>query len=155
MGIFIGTVAMVGGYYLLVPDATTLLGHDGVAPEFPAPAAQAWKAVAEIFKYGLENMHPTHRALMVWGGALGIILVLLEKFLPKVKQYLPSATGLGLGLILPFQYPFAMLLGAIIGWAWHTRNKQQSETYLVPIAAGLIAGISIMGVIVAVVNLGL
>ena len=155
MGIFIGTVSMVGGYYLLVPDATTLLGADGVAPEFPAPAAQAWKAVAEIFKYGLENMHPTHRALMLWGGALGIILVLLEKFLPKIKQHLPSATGLGLGLILPFQYPFAMLLGAIIGWAWHTRNKTQSETYLVPIAAGLIAGISIMGVVVAVVNLGL
>ncbi|TNF37256.1 MAG: OPT family oligopeptide transporter [Deltaproteobacteria bacterium] len=155
MGIFMGTVAMVGGYYLLVPDATTLLGQAGQAPEFPAPAAQAWKAVAEIFKYGLDNMHPTHRALMLWGGGLGIVLVLLERYLPKMKQWLPSATGLGLGLILPFQYPFAMLVGAIIGWAWHTRNKQQSETYLVPVAAGLIAGISIMGVIVAIINLGL
>ena len=140
---------------LLVPDATTLLGTADHAPEFPAPAAQAWKAVAEIFKYGLDNMHPTHRALMLWGGGLGIILVLLETYLPKAKQWLPSATGLGLGLILPFQYPFAMLVGAIIGWAWHTRNKQQSETYLIPVAAGLIAGISIMGVIVAVINLGL
>ena len=155
MGIFIGTIAMVGGYYLLVPDATTLLGTAGHAPEFPAPAAQAWKAVAEIFKFGLDNMHPTHRWLMLWGGVLGIVLVLLETGLPKLKQYLPSATGLGLGLILPFQYPFAMLLGALMAWAWQSWRKQQAETYMIPIAAGLIAGISIMGVIVAIVNLGI
>jgi uncharacterized oligopeptide transporter (OPT) family protein len=152
LGIFAGTVAMVGGFFLLVPDATALTGTATSGPEFPAPAAQAWKAVAEVFRYGIDSMHPTHRDLMLWGGLLGVVLVLLERLLPRVRAFLPSATGLGLGLILPFQYPLAMLIGAIIGWAWQRRNSKHAETYLVPVAAGLIAGISIMGVIAAIMN---
>ena len=34
-----GTVATVTGFYLLVPDATELLGDGTSAPNFPAPAA--------------------------------------------------------------------------------------------------------------------
>ena len=42
-GIFAGTIASVAGFYILVPDATALLGDgSGAAPKFPAPAAQAW-----------------------------------------------------------------------------------------------------------------
>jgi uncharacterized oligopeptide transporter (OPT) family protein len=152
LGIFAGTAAMVGGFFLLVPDATVLNGAAGQSPAFPAPAAQSWKAVAEVFKFGIDNMHPTHKTLMLWGGLLGVLLVLLEHFLPKLRKFLPSATGLGLGFILPFQYPLAMMIGALIGWAWSKRNSKHADTYLVPVAAGLIAGISIMGVIAAVLN---
>ncbi len=152
LGIFAGTAAMVGGFFLLVPDATYLNGVGDQAPAFPAPAAQSWKAVAELFRYGFDSMHPTHRALMLWGSLFGAVLVLAEHFGAKIRQYIPSATGLGLGLILPFQYPFAMLLGALVGWSWSKRNAAQAETYLVPVAAGLIAGISIMGVLSAILN---
>jgi len=152
LGIFAGTAAMVGGFFLLVPDATVLNGSPGVNPTFPAPAAQAWKAVAEVFRYGIGNMHPTHRSLMIIGGLVGVVLILAETYLPKLKQYLPSATGLGLGLILPFQYPLAMMIGALIGYFWAKKNEKQSETYLIPIAAGLIAGVSIMGVVAAIFN---
>jgi OPT family oligopeptide transporter len=152
LGIFAGTIAMVGGFFLLVPDASTLNGVGEAAPAYPAPAAQSWKAVAELFKYGFENMHPAHRMLLLWGSLIGVVLVLAENYLPKYKKFLPSATGLGLGLILPFQYPFAMMIGALIGWAWTKKNEKQAETYLVPVSAGLIAGISIMGVIAAILN---
>lgn len=152
IGIFSGTIATVSGFYLLVPNATTLLGSDGVAPKFPAPAAQAWKAVAELFKSGLENMHPAHQNLIMYGLILGAVLVILEMTLPKVRPYLPSATGLGLGLILPFQYPLSMAIGAFGAWLWERKNASQSERYLVPISAGIIAGVSIMGVLVAILN---
>ena len=72
--------------------------------------------------------------------------------MPKARRFLPSATGLGLGFILPFQYPFSMLLGAILAWAWTNRNPSQAESYLVPVSSGVIAGVSIMGVIVAILN---
>jgi uncharacterized oligopeptide transporter (OPT) family protein len=65
---------------------------------------------------------------------------------------MPSATGLGLGLILPFQYPVSMAFGAFIAWYWNRKNKASSDEYMIPVAAGLIAGISITGVIVAVLN---
>ncbi len=152
MGIFAGTLATVTGFFLLVPDATVLNGVGTHAPKFPAPAAQAWKAVAEVFKNGLENMHPMHQQAIVWGLALGVVMVLLERFLPKARPWLPSATGIGLGLILPFQYPLSMLIGAFIAWGWQKRNPESSEKFMIPIAAGIIAGVSILGVIVAVLN---
>ena len=151
-GIFAGTIATVTGFYLLVPDATALNGTEGQAPKFPAPAAQAWKAVAEVFRMGLENMHPMHRQAILAGLIIGVVLLLLETFLPKWRKWMPSATGLGLGLILPFQYPLSMLIGALIAWAWSRKDAQQAEAYLVPLSAGVIAGVSIMGVVVAVLN---
>ena len=143
---------------LLVPDATALTGSvaaDGtaIAPNFPAPAAQAWAAVANVFKNGIASMHPMHQRAIFFGLVLGVVLTLLERATPKVKKYLPSATGVGLGMILPFQYPLAMLIGAVIAWLWNRKNKPQCDDYLIPIASGIIAGISIMGVIVALLNL--
>jgi len=151
-GIFSGTVATVMGFYLLVPDATALNGVGDQPPQFPAPAAQAWKAVAEVFQMGLANMHPMHRQAIWVGLIIGAVLLLLETALPKYRKWLPSATGLGLGLILPFQYPLSMMVGALIAWAWQRKNAKQCEDYLVPMSAGVIAGVSIMGVLVAVLN---
>ena len=79
-------------------------------------------------------------------------MVVLEQILPKARKFLPSATGIGLGLILPFQYPLSMLIGALIAHIWTKRSEKTSEAYLVPVAAGIIAGISIIGVIVATLN---
>jgi uncharacterized oligopeptide transporter (OPT) family protein len=151
-GIFSGTIATVWGFRLLVPDATTLLGDGDKQPTFPAPAAQAWKAVAEVFKYGIENMHPMHQTAIFWGLGLGVVMVLLEVVFPKARAWLPSATGIGLGLILPFNYPLSMLLGAIIGWMWHKKSAATADDYLIPVSSGIIAGISIMGVVIAVLN---
>ena len=151
-GIFAGTAATVIGFYVLVPDATVLLGVEGAAPKFPAPAAQAWRAVAEVFRMGLENMHPMHQAAIGWGLGLGAIMVALEQVLPKLKAWLPSATGLGLGLLLPFQYPLSMLIGAVIAWIWTRKDRANSDAYLIPVSAGVIAGVSITGVLVATLN---
>jgi uncharacterized oligopeptide transporter (OPT) family protein len=152
LGIFTGTVATVVGFYVLVPDATVLTGVGDQAPKFPAPAAQAWKAVADLFGTGLENMHPMHQSAILWGLILGAALVLLEQFLPRWRKWLPSATGLGLGMILPFQYPLSMFIGALIAYIWTRANKKHSDDYLIPVSAGVIAGVSIMGVIVAILN---
>ncbi|HMV66384.1 MAG TPA: OPT family oligopeptide transporter [Myxococcota bacterium] len=151
-GILSGTIAMVGGFYLLVPDASVLLGTDDKPAQFPAPAAQSWKAVAEVFKYGLDGMHPVHQQAIVVGLTVGVILVLAETLFPKARPYLPSATGLGLGLILPFWNPLSMFIGAAIAWAWNRSSHESHEMYMIPIASGVIAGISLMGVLAAFLN---
>lgn len=160
LGIFSGTAATVAGFYLLVPDATalnpvTLADGSVVQPNFPAPAAVAWKAVADLFtsEAGIDGMHPTHRAAIWVGLAIGAALVLLEKFVPKQnRKWIPSATGLGLGFILPFYYPLSMFFGALIAWTWESQNKKSHDDYMVPTSAGIIAGVSIVGVIVAIIN---
>ncbi|MAW60179.1 MAG: hypothetical protein CMJ94_05010 [Planctomycetes bacterium] len=160
LGIFSGTVATVIGFKLLIPDATAMMPvtlADGTVqqPDFPAPAAVAWKAVADLFssEHGINGMHPSHRIAIWWGLGIGAFLVLAEKFMPKEKRkYIPSATGLGLGLILPFYYPLSMTVGAVAARLWEKKDQKSHDDFMVPTSAGIIAGVSIIGVIVAVLN---
>jgi OPT family oligopeptide transporter len=153
MGIFTGTIATVVGYFILVPDATALTGTAGKDPAFAAPAAQQWKAVAEVFKVGLVNMHPMARSAILVGIAVGAVLTLADMLSPpKVKKWFPSPTGVGLGLILPFYYALAMFLGAFIAWIVKRAKPAIADSYVVPVSSGLIAGESILGVIVRAID---
>jgi len=151
-GIFTGTIASVLGFYVLAPDATSLIGEAGRDPKFAAPGAQQWRAVAEVFKYGFASLHPMARTCIMWGLAIGVVLALVEALLPRYRKWLPSASGIGLGLILPFFNPLAMFTGALMAWAFEKISKRASDRYMIAIASGLIAGESIMGVVVAALN---
>jgi uncharacterized oligopeptide transporter (OPT) family protein len=152
-GVFTGTIATVLCYFVLVPDATALTGTATRAPAFAAPGAQLWKAVAEVLRYGVVDLHPMARAGMFWGVVAGVILGLAELLVPKRhKRWVPSPTGLGLGMVLPFFYPLAMFLGALFGEVAVAVNKTWAERYLVAIAAGGVAGESIVGVLVQAAN---
>jgi uncharacterized oligopeptide transporter (OPT) family protein len=153
LGIFTGAVATTLCYYVLVPDASVLLGSETRSPAFPAPAAQQWKAVAEVFKHGFSNLHPMSQKAIIVGLIVGMILAVLEAFVPKkYKKWVPSPTGIGLGFTLPFFYPLAIFLGAVFAEVATYWNKSWAERYVVTIAAGGIAGESIVGVIVQALN---
>jgi uncharacterized oligopeptide transporter (OPT) family protein len=151
-GIVTGTIASVLGYFLLVPDATALMGAPGKAPQFAAPAAQQWVAVAELFRVGIGNLHPLAREGIAVGLLTGTALAIVEWLFPKNKAWLPSATGIGLGIILPFFTSLSFVLGAVAARAFGLADRRQAERFVVPISSGIIAGESIVGVVVAALN---
>ncbi len=148
-GIFIGTVVTVLAFNVLVPNAQSL-GSD----QFPAPAAQTWRGVAEAMSHGLSTMHPVKVWSIAIGGLVGIILPLLALAFPKKQKYIPSAAGIGLAWTFHFFYSLLFTLGAIFGWIWESRNKEQAEEFLFPVASGIIAGGALMGVILIFVENG-
>lgn len=158
LGVISGSVATAIGFRLLVRDATTLNGAYDAAgslvakPEFDAPSAAAWKAVADVFQHGFGSLHPMHLLLIWWGLALGIVMIALETLLPKARAWLPSATGFGFGMIFGFQYAILMFLGALIAWIWTVRGKRSADAYLMPVAGGVIAGYTLLAVVVALLN---
>jgi uncharacterized oligopeptide transporter (OPT) family protein len=152
IGIFGGTVASVLGYYLLVPDASVLTGSPGKPPQFAAPAAQQWKAVAEVFRLGIHNLHPMAREAIAIGLLAGTVLAITERVFPRERRWLPSAAGLGVGLLLPFSTSLSFVLGAVAAWALSASRPKLAERYVVPVASGAIAGESIVGVVVAALD---
>ena len=80
------------------------------------------------------------------------MLVLLEVALPKARKWLPSPTGLGLGMVIPGLSPVSFFLGALGAWMWHRFEPRTAEDYVIPVASGVIAGVSIVGVVVAFLN---
>ncbi|MEW5795325.1 MAG: OPT family oligopeptide transporter [Candidatus Zixiibacteriota bacterium] len=141
-GIFIGTLVTVAAFRILVPDAT-VLGTD----QFPAPAAQTWKGVAEAMALGLSTMHPVKIWAIVIGGLVGIILPLLSRLFPRQQQWIPSAAGVGLAWVFQWFYGLLFFIGAVIGYAWQKKNAANCEEYLFPVASGIVAGGALMGVI--------
>jgi len=152
LGIFSGTLASVLCYFLLIPDATALTGSASSPPQFAAPAAQQWKAVAELFRYGIGNLHPFARTGIAIGLLAGSVLSVTEWAFPKDKKWIPSATGIGLGMLLPLFTSISFVLGALAAWVFHLVDRRQAERFTVPVASGVIAGESIVGVVVAALN---
>jgi uncharacterized oligopeptide transporter (OPT) family protein len=151
-GIAAGTAASVLAYFLLIPDAFALTGN-GSSPQFAAPAAHLFRAIAELLQYGLANLHPLHRTLVMTGAIAGLVIASLERLAPRrVARWLPSAAGLGLGLLLPLSTSLAMLIGAAIAAAATARRSDAAEGQVWPIAAGVLGGESLAGVVVAIVN---
>ena len=148
LGIFSGTLVVVPAFYLLVPTAASL-GTD----QWPAPAAQTWKAVADLLAKGVDALHPTAQMGILVGGLIGILIPIIEKLAPaKARKFIPSATGLGLAMVIPFFNSLGMFIGALIALLLEKFKPKVSSDYVVPVASGIIAGESIMGIIVALLS---
>jgi uncharacterized oligopeptide transporter (OPT) family protein len=146
-GIFIGTLVTVACFQLLVPNAAALGTN-----QFPAPAAQTWRAVAQALSLGLASLGPIKTWAIIIGGLVGIILPVLSKLLPKYDKYIPSAAGIGLSWTFHFYYALLFFIGGVIGWWLEKKYPKQSEDYTFPVASGVIAGESLMGVVLVVVQ---
>lgn len=153
-GIFAGTLITVMAFSLLVPNAAAL-GTD----QFPAPAAQAWKGVAEAMAGLREGLWKTLGPIKVWsiviGGLVGLLLPILSMVLPaRARVWVPSAAGLGLAWVFHWYYALLFFLGAVIGWAIEKARPQVAKEYTFPVASGVIAGESLMGVVIVFVENG-
>lgn len=147
LGIFAGTLVVVPAFYILVPTADAL-GTD----QWPAPAAQVWAAVAKLLAAGVHSLHPTAQLGMLIGGTLGLLLPILERLLPKARPYIPSATGLGLAMVIPFFNSLAMFIGATVALLLEKKKPVFADRYIIPVSSGLIAGESLMGIVVALLH---
>jgi uncharacterized oligopeptide transporter (OPT) family protein len=141
-GIFIGTVVTVFAFSALVPNAA-VLGTE----QFPAPAAQTWAAVAQALSRGLEALEPVKVWSIVVGGIVGIIMSLLPVLFPKQARYMPSAAAAGLAWVFHWYYGLLFFMGALAAWALQKRAPSAAEEYTFPVASGIIAGGSLMGVV--------
>jgi putative OPT family oligopeptide transporter len=140
-GIFIGTVATVLAFAVMVPTAS-VLGSD----QFPAPAAQAWRAVALALSKGFESLEPVKIWSIAIGGAVGLLLTLLPRVFPAQAKWVPSAAGVGLSWTFHWYYGLLFFLGGLAGWSMERRDPEAAEIYNFPVAAGVIAGGSLMAV---------
>jgi uncharacterized oligopeptide transporter (OPT) family protein len=126
----------------MVPDIAAL-------EKYPVPAAHIWVAVARALTGGLSSLPPSVLYVILIGAAVGVLLPLLERTLPRARGYLPSATGLGLGWVVPFSVTLSFAIGGVIVWAWRRVSATHQEAYSIPVASGLIAGESMIKAILA------
>jgi OPT family oligopeptide transporter len=140
-GIFVGTLVSVLCFRLLVPDASALGTN-----QFPAPAAQTWRAVAVALSEGLRALGPVKMWSIVIGGFVGIALTVLPMIFPARRHLIPSPAGVGLAWTFHWYYGLLFFIGGLVGWWVEKKRPTWSAEYTFPVASGWIAGESLTGV---------
>ncbi|WP_309399914.1 OPT family oligopeptide transporter [Cerasicoccus maritimus] len=146
-GIISGSIAGCAAYKVLIPNPQEML----LKEEWPAPAVAAWKTIAEVLAEGFDAVPEGARGAMIIALIIGIALAVAEAVIPeKHKKFVPSASALGFALIIPPFINLAMFVGSMIGELAKLINKHWAAKYVIVIAAGLVAGESLAGVLEAI-----
>ncbi|HWN68498.1 MAG TPA: OPT/YSL family transporter, partial [Haliangium sp.] len=144
-GVVAGAGVVVPAFTLLIPDPS-VLGSEA----WPAPSCLVWAGVSKAFADGIGSLGGLARGGIVAGALLGVVLALMERFAPaRLRTYVPSPSGLGLAMVIPGSNAIAMFLGAAVAEVLRRWRPAMAQRYVVPVSSGLIAGESLMGVVVA------
>src|SRR5271165_49775 len=125
IGIISGACTCVPLFYLLfLPPA-----KDGtrsvatlVSDQFAMPAAVQWRGVADLIAHGLHSL-PASAVASMAAAAVGAAAIEVAKMATRGRFPL-SAVSIGLGVVLPPEYVFAMWLGAAVFW-WQGRRHPE------------------------------
>ena len=80
---------------------------------------------------------------------LGVIFTVLESN-KKIKKWVPSPTGIGIGILVSFLVVFTMFLGGVVGAIWEKLDKKSADTYMIPLGSGFIAGEALVAVVASI-----
>ncbi len=146
-------IGITAGIFFAIPiyklfDSAYTIGEG----EIPAPAAHAWKAMAEVLSKGIETMPQNALQAVIGAIIFGVILSLLKK-VDGMTKYLPSGLAMGIAFIVPAYYSVAMFIGAMFLVLWKKKNLPNCEALGFAVASGLVAGEGLMGIVTAVLTL--
>lgn len=135
----IGAAAVAYVYPVL--KQTYGIGGEGLS----SPISQRVAGFAELVTQGGSALGQYALAFAFLFGLLGIALAVLEN---RGRKFLPSASGLGIGMMVPAAVVFAMVLGALVLLVWERSSRATADKLAIPLASGLIAGEAIVAVII-------
>jgi uncharacterized oligopeptide transporter (OPT) family protein len=137
--------AAVSWMYPALREQYGIGGETGLS----SPISRKWAGFAEILSRGLDALPEGALTALVIAVVVGIALAVLEMSV-KDKTWIPSPTGLGIGMLVPASVIVTMFLGGVIGALWSRSSPKTSELYQTPLASGLIAGEALVAVIVPI-----
>jgi len=124
-------------------------GDEGLS----APISRRIAGFAEVLSSGFGALPKYALMFMVIGAVVGIAITILET---RWRKYLPSPTGLGIGMMVPGAVVFTMVLGGVLMSLWNRIHQRSASALGMPLASGLIAGEALVAIIIPIfVALGL
>jgi uncharacterized oligopeptide transporter (OPT) family protein len=146
LGIPVGaaTVAVV---YPLLRDTYGIGGENGLQ----SPISQKWAGFATLLSKGLSALPQGAVQALGIAVVLGIVFTVLED--TRWKRWVPSPTGVGIGMLVPGSAIVTFFLGGIVAALWprpQDAEPGKENRTLTACASGFIAGEAIIAVIVPI-----
>ncbi|MBK8236703.1 MAG: OPT/YSL family transporter [Deltaproteobacteria bacterium] len=142
MAVPVGAISLAFAYPVL-RDIYGIGGEHGLQ----SPISQKWVGFAKLLSQGLHVLHPS--ALLALGIAvvLGVVFTVLEQN-RRWHRFVPSPTGIGIGMLVPASAVVTMFVGAVLAAAVSRRRGGQQPPWMLPLASGFIAGEALVAVII-------
>lgn len=121
-----------------------------VDPRAEQPQPLAGPLQVEVRKEAL----PPYAMLAVFIAAIiAVIMTLVETYAPKkVRAWIPSVTGIGLGFVVAGFDSISMFIGAVLAWLFTRYRKKLAEEFTLAGASGIMAGASLAGILIIVLS---
>jgi len=119
------------------------LANNGAAG-LTSPTSVRWSGFAELLSAGLDHLPPYALHALGVAVVVGVLLTYFE----ATRKWLPSPTGVGLGMLIAPNYVLPMVVGGLIQWGWQRANPKQEEEMNTPIASGFIVGEALLALII-------
>ncbi|MEO7731205.1 MAG: OPT/YSL family transporter [Kofleriaceae bacterium] len=138
---------LVDAYHIF--DTTDPVTGKLVKAGLSSPISNKWAGFAQILKDGVSSLPSSALYALVIFSVLGVALTVLESK-GGLKRFVPSPTGIGIGIIVPFSVVSTMFLGGLAGRVWESRSRATADVYMLPLASGLIAGEAMVAVLASI-----
>jgi uncharacterized oligopeptide transporter (OPT) family protein len=137
--------AAVSFAYPLFRSTYGIGGEHGLS----SPISQKWVGFAKLLSKGVEALPSGAIPALIGGIVLGILFTIVEQK-RSWKPFVPSPTGIGIGMLVPASAIATMFLGGLGAVVWQKLDQQRCDKYLVPLASGFISGEALMAVIIPI-----
>jgi len=136
--------ATVSYVYPLLRNTYGIGGDHGLQ----SPISQRFAGFARILSQGLSALPRGAVTALLVGVVVGVILTLLES--TRNKKWVPSPTGIGIGMLVPGSAIITMFLGGAVAELWRKVTPRSYDANVTPVASGFIAGEAIIAVLIPI-----
>jgi uncharacterized oligopeptide transporter (OPT) family protein len=137
----VGALAVAYAYPLL-RETYGVGGEHGLS----SPISQKWVGFAKLLSQGFGVLHPSALVALAVAVALGVLFTVLEQD-PKRRTWVPSPTGIGIGMLVPASAVLTMFVGAWIEFFARRADPKGSNGWVLPLASGFIAGEALIAIV--------
>ncbi|KAI8821685.1 OPT oligopeptide transporter protein-domain-containing protein [Fimicolochytrium jonesii] len=151
----VGLFVLYSQAYPCITETDAYIKANKIECPFDMPSVGAWKACA-IALTDPNPAIPNSSGYVAIGAAFfAVLTVILRNTLsPKLARFVPNTAAIGIAFVLPDTiYGSAMVFGAAISLLWERKSPASAAFYMSAVAAGLIAGEGIGGLIQAILQL--
>ena len=148
-----------GMFILFMKAYPCVLDLNAESCAFAAPSVAAWRAVATAVTDPDFPVPNSSGITAIIFGIVSIVVIIFRHIYlvgerEKYRIWVPNFMAVGLAFVLPqTQYGTAMLTGAIIAAFWASKHPINFDVYCYAIAAGMIAGEGLGGVVNAILEI--
>lgn len=151
------SIFMSAGMYVLFTQAYPCINDLNLQAHcaFPAPDVSAWRAISVAVTEASAPIPPSAGYTAIGLGVFAFVLTVVKySFIPvRFHSYVPNTVAMGIPMILnTTTYPSAIAIGATFSYLWQKRNFRSCAMFCFPVAAGMIAGEGLGGIVGAILQ---